>query len=74
VTIYKKGDKTNCCNYGIISLVSYNQNFIQHPAVMVNFICRGNYWGSSVLMLRQQVSCWSYSMYSSITLEKIGKQ
>ena len=27
--------------------VSYVQNFIQHPAVNVNFICIGNNWGSS---------------------------
>jgi len=24
------------------------QNFIQQPAVKVNSICRGNYWGSSM--------------------------
>jgi len=27
------------------------QNFIQHPAVKVNFMCRGNYWGSSVWIM-----------------------
>ena len=26
----------------------YIQNFIQRPAIKVNFICRGNYWGLSV--------------------------
>jgi len=31
-------------------------NFIHHPAVKVNSICRGNYWGSSVWILTQQVN------------------
>jgi len=48
VPIYKKGDTTECSNYGGISLVIYIQNFIEHPAVKVNSICRGNYRGSSV--------------------------
>jgi len=30
------------CNF----FTSYVQNFIQHPAVKDNSICRGNYWGS----------------------------
>ena len=36
---------------------SYVQHFIQHPAVKVNSICRGNYWGSSMRILTQYVSC-----------------
>jgi hypothetical protein len=28
----------------IITFVNNIQNFIQHPAVRVSFICRGNYW------------------------------
>jgi predicted sugar kinase len=37
VPIYKKIDKTDCSNY---RNVNYVQNFIQHPAVKVNSICR----------------------------------
>jgi hypothetical protein len=33
---------------------SYAQNFIQHPTVKANSICRGNYWGSSMWILTQQ--------------------
>ena len=44
VPICKKGDKTDCSNCTGISLfVSYIQNFIQHPPVKVNCICRGNW-------------------------------
>jgi len=32
------------------------KNFVQHPAVKVNSICRGNYWGSSMLISTQQVN------------------
>ena len=35
----------------------YIYNFIQHPAVKVNCICRGNYWGSSVWISMQQDNC-----------------
>ena len=45
VHIYKKGDQTDRSNYRGISLV---QNVIQHCAVLVNSIRRGNYWGSSM--------------------------
>jgi hypothetical protein len=40
------------------TLVNYrdiSQNFIQYPAVKVNSICRGNYWGSSAWIFTQQV-------------------
>jgi len=57
---------------GISLLDNYVQNFIQHPAVKVNSIRRGNYWGSSVWILRQQVNCWSCILYSSNTWEKNG--
>ena len=57
VPVHKKGDKTRCSNYRGISVFSnYLQNFIQHPAVNVSSICRGNYWGSSVWILMQQVN------------------
>ena len=32
------------------------QNIIQHPAVKVNSIRRGNYWGSSIWISMQQVN------------------
>jgi len=32
---------------------NYVQKFIKHPAVKVNSIRRGNYWGSQVLILTQ---------------------
>jgi len=35
----------------------YIHNFVQHPAVKVNCICRGNYWGSSMWILMQQDNC-----------------
>jgi len=54
IPMYQKGDKTDC------STQAYQfccvQNFIQHPAVKVNSICRGNYWGSSMWSLTQQVN------------------
>jgi len=53
VPIYKKDDKTNCSN---ITFANYVQNFIQHTAVEINFICRGNCWGSSVWVLMQWVN------------------
>jgi len=52
------------------SFFSYLQNFIQNPAVKVHSIWRGNYWGSSVWILTQQVSYWSYILHSSNTREK----
>jgi len=39
-----------------ISLAKYVQNFIQHPAVKINSICRGNYWGSSLWISTLQVN------------------
>ena len=45
--VYKKGDKAYFSKYrGIALFAKYIQNFIQHPAVKANSICRGNYWGS----------------------------
>jgi hypothetical protein len=41
VPIYRKGD---CSNIEAYIFVSYLQNFIQHPAVNVNSICRGSDW------------------------------
>jgi len=51
--------------------VNYVQNFIQHPAVKVNSICRENYWGSEWITM-QQVNYWSYILHSSNTWEKNG--
>jgi hypothetical protein len=56
VPVYKKGDKTVCNNYSGITLANYIQNFFQHPAVKVNYIWRGNYWGSSMEILMKQVN------------------
>ena len=42
VPIYKKGNKINCVR-GAYYFASCVQNFIQHPAVKVNSIYRGNY-------------------------------
>jgi hypothetical protein len=44
VPIHKKGDKTECNN----TFANYVQNFVQHPALKVNAICGGNYWGLSM--------------------------
>jgi len=40
VLIYKNGNKTD------LVIIGTSHSFIQHPAVKVNSICRGNYWGS----------------------------
>jgi len=57
VPIHKKGEKTDCNNYrGIFTFANHLQNFIQHPALKVNSVCEGNYWGSSMWLLTQQVN------------------
>ena len=56
VPIYKKDNKTDCSNYRGISLCQLCINFFQHPAVNVNTIYRGNYWGSSVWISTQEVN------------------
>jgi len=57
---------------GHITFANYVQNFIQHPAVKLNSIFRGNYWGSSMWILMQQVNYWSYFLHLSNTWEKMG--
>jgi len=52
VPIYKKGDKTDCIT---ITIANYVQNFVQRPALKVNSIRGGSYWGSSMWILMQQV-------------------
>jgi len=39
-------------------------NFIQHPAIIVKSICRGNYWGSSRWISSQQVNYWPCTLHS----------
>jgi hypothetical protein len=38
-----------------ITFSNYVQNFVQHPALKVNSICGGNYWGSSMWIPTQYV-------------------
>jgi len=42
VPIYKEGDRRDCDNYRVVSLVNYMKNFVQRPVVRVNIIRRGN--------------------------------
>jgi len=56
VPSYKKDDKTDCSNHRAYIFANNVQNFIQHPAVKVNSICRGNYWGLSMWISTQQVN------------------
>jgi hypothetical protein len=39
-----------------ITFANYVQNFIQHPALKVNSIHRGNYWGSSMWISMHQMN------------------
>ena len=54
VSVYKKGIKQIAVLMG--AFANYVQNFVHHPAVRVNSICRGNYCGSSLWILMQQVN------------------
>jgi len=47
--------------------VTYIQNFIQHDAVNVNSLCRGNYWGSSRWISTKNVKHLSHILHSSNT-------
>jgi hypothetical protein len=53
------------CNYRGILLSPPMYNLLSNCAVKVNSICRGNYWGSSVWILMQQVNYRSYISHSS---------
>jgi len=48
IPIYKKGRRKNVVIIQAYHSANYVQNFIQHPALKVNSICRGNYWRSSM--------------------------
>jgi len=52
----------------------YIQNVNQHPAVKVNSVCRGNYWGSLRWIWTQEDNCWSYIVHLSNTWHKMGIQ
>ena len=41
---------------GTYHFSNYVQNFVQHPAVKINSMCRGNYWGSSMWISTLQVN------------------
>jgi len=57
VPIYKKGDKTNCSYYrGISFCQTRTKSFIQHPAVKVKSVCRGNYWELSLWISTQHIN------------------
>ena len=56
LSIYKKGDKTDIINNTDLTLLSNMYNSIQHPVVKIISICRRNYWGSTVWILKQQVN------------------
>jgi len=59
---------------GISLFASYVQNTLQNPAVKVNSICGGNYWGSSVWISSQQINYLSCFLHSSNTSENIGTE
>jgi hypothetical protein len=40
---------------GTCHFANYVQNFIHHPAIKFNSMCRGNYWGLSVWISTQEV-------------------
>ena len=52
--IYKH-DKHSVVTAEAYQFANYVQNFIQHPTVKTNSVCRGNYWGSSMWILTQQI-------------------
>jgi len=64
---YMTGDKTDCGNYTDISTVTNVQNVIQHPAVKISYICRGNHLRQSVWISTQPVSYLSYILNLSNT-------
>jgi hypothetical protein len=58
--IYKKVDKDILVIIEAYHFANLVHKFIQNSAVKVNSICRGNYCGSSVWILTQQVKHCSY--------------
>jgi hypothetical protein len=39
------------------------QNVFRHPTFKVNSLCRGNYWGSLILISMQQINYCSYNLH-----------
>ena len=59
---------------GTYPFCQLHTTFYPAYSVKVNAICRGNYWGSSVWILTQQINYWSYILHSSNTWKKMGIQ
>ena len=66
----RRGIKQTVITIGAYRLCQLRTKFVQHPALKVNSICRGRYWGSSMWIPMQQVDYWSYILHSSNTWEK----
>ena len=64
VAIYKRGDKPDCGNYRVISLLS-TKHKIYHHTVKVNSIYRENNCGSLAWISTQEVNCRLCILHSS---------
>ena len=53
-----------------MTFANYVQNFIEHSALKVNSICRGNYWGSWMWILMQQVNYCLHILHCKVFEKK----